>query len=140
MANPGFHVPHPQYLLRVLQGPDTGRTFRLRNTRIAVGRGRADRVDLPLSDVYVAPRQFDLIWNEDRSAYDLLVHPHPNPTTLNGREIRDTEMIVLRPGDEIGIGDTVLVFEGEEVTCHEGAHQESALPHYQPIRDGLSEH
>ena len=70
--------------------------------RTTFGREGAD---VRLSDPAVAPRHFCV----DVLARDVFLRDLDSgrPTQLNGREVRFVE---LRPGDEIRVGDTVLVF------------------------------
>jgi len=76
----------------------------------------ADEVDVRLADPEVAPRHFRVdVQGNDFFLRDL---DSGRGTLLNGREIRHVE---LRSGDEIRVGDLVLVFVTEPREMERGA-------------------
>lgn len=94
--------------LHVLQGPDKGTTLSTQNDDIVLlGRG-SDRI--PLTDQTVSRRHAEL----RRSAQDweLVDLSSANGTFVNGRRV--TQPVRLKHGDQIKVGSTVMVFEGDQ--------------------------
>jgi len=97
-------------ILTVLQGPDKGRRFELPDHEPQqIGRSSES---LPLRDQTISRRHAELTPNDGRWVLrDLL---SSNGTFVNG--VRVTDMRELRPGDQIRIGTTLMVFG--EVSTH----------------------
>jgi len=93
--------------LVVLEGPDAGRRFELTGGAVTVGRHSANPV--PLTDPRASRRHFEL---RATAAGGTELHDlrSGNGTEVNGREVRT---ILLRHGDRIGAGDTLLTFEDD---------------------------
>jgi signal transduction histidine kinase/pSer/pThr/pTyr-binding forkhead associated (FHA) protein len=89
----------------VLQGPDKGRRFELPDQPALVGR---ESRQLPLSDNTVSRRHAELIpGNEGWVLRDL---GSSNGTYING--LRVTNRYILKLGDQIRVGRTLMVFGG----------------------------
>ncbi len=92
--------------LVVLEGPDAGRRFDLPAGAVTVGRHSSNPV--ALTDPRVSRRHFDL--RATAGGVELHDLGSGNGTEVNGREVRT---VLLRNGDRIGAGDTVLRFEDD---------------------------
>jgi len=90
--------------LLVLQGPDKGRRFELPDALALVGR---ESRQLPLTDNTVSRRHCELFPTED-SSWVLKDLGSANGTWINGQRIERTA--VLKLGDQIRVGRTILVF------------------------------
>jgi len=90
--------------LLVLQGPDKGRRFELPDALALVGR---ESRQLPLTDNTVSRRHCELFPAEDNS-WILKDLGSANGTWINGQRIERTA--VLKLGDQIRVGRTILVF------------------------------
>jgi two-component system NtrC family sensor kinase len=90
--------------LLVLQGPDKGRRFELPDSPALVGR---ESRQLPLTDNTVSRRHCELFPMEDTS-WMLKDLGSANGTWINGQRIERTA--VLKLGDQIRVGRTILVF------------------------------
>src|SRR4029078_3906824 len=91
----------------VLQGPDKGRRFELPDQPALVGR---ESRQLPLSDNTVSRRHAELIpGNEGWVLRDL---GSSNGTYING--LRVTNRYILKLGDQIRVGRTLMVFGGQK--------------------------
>ena len=89
--------------LLVLQGPDKGRRYELPDSPALVGR---ESRQLPLSDNTVSRRHCELVpQNGDWELHDL---GSSNGSYVNG--IRVTGQQVLKLGDQIRVGRTLMVF------------------------------
>jgi len=93
--------------LFVLQGPDKGRTFHTFNESAILGR-ESDAV--PLTDRTVS-RQHAEIYPDDGS-WLLRDLKSANGTYVNGTRIRDD--VRLKHGDQIKIGQTLIVYSGDQ--------------------------
>lgn len=93
--------------LVILEGPDAGKRFELPGGAVTVGRHSANPV--ALTDPRVSRRHFDL---RATAAGGVELHDlgSGNGTEVNGREVRT---VLLRNGDRIGAGDTILRFEDD---------------------------
>lgn len=91
--------------IQVIQGPDKGRTFELRDGENAIGR-----VDCPvtLSDRTVSRNHASLTGHNGR--WSLQDHGSANGTYLNG--VRVTKPSVVHRGDQIRIGTSLMVLGG----------------------------
>jgi signal transduction histidine kinase len=90
--------------LIVLTGPDAGAAFELTLSRMTVGRHSANGV--ALQDQRVSRKHCELRANLS-GGYQLFDLQSGNGTQVNGRHV---QVIDLRPGDQIAIGDTVLMY------------------------------
>ena len=88
----------------VRQGKEPNRVFEIRGDRMTMGRSRDS--DIFLEDLAVS-RLHATIYRDDRGQYVLRDENSANGTTVNGPRIGEH---VLEEGDEIGLGQTVLVF------------------------------
>jgi signal transduction histidine kinase len=90
--------------LIVIKGAaDEGKQFDLAGDHIGVGRDAANRVRL--HDTEVSRRHAEFVQTPE--GYRLLDVGSANGTFVNGQSIRD---VLLQPGDQIQIGQTVLVY------------------------------
>ncbi len=93
--------------LSVLQGPDRGRVFR--TTRGPTLIGRSSNV-VPLTDHTVSRRHAEL--RPENGAWELVDLNSVNGTFLNGQRV--AEPVILKHGDQIRLGSTLIVYGGEE--------------------------
>jgi two-component system, NtrC family, sensor kinase len=89
--------------LIVIKGADEGKQFELTGDRLGVGRDSANRVRL--CDTEASRRHAELVQTPE--GYRLLDVGSANGTFVNGQGVRD---VLLQPGDQIRIGQTVLVY------------------------------
>ena len=89
--------------LRVLDGADRGRTFAEAPTPITIGREEGNPIQL--NDERVS--RFHLKIQEDDEKIVLTDLQSTNGTRVNGE---DAQVWILRPGDVIALGRTLLLF------------------------------
>lgn len=92
--------------LTVLTGPDAGKQFDLNGPTASVGRHSGNAVHL--HDDRVSRRHLDL--RATTGGYQLFDLDSGNGTEVNGRMV---QVIDLRPGDRIAVGDTVLRYDAD---------------------------
>lgn len=102
--------------LRVLDGPDRGHAFEDLMTPVSIGREEGNSIQL--NDERVS--RFHLKIQEDENRLVITDLESTNGTRLNGEAI---QLAVLRPGDVLQIGRSLLVFG----TRHEIANRLAAL-------------
>jgi pSer/pThr/pTyr-binding forkhead associated (FHA) protein len=85
------------YTLRILEGPDRGKSFFFDRIEITVGRTMEN--DLVLPDPGISRQHMSI--RDKGGAYTLKDLGSSNGTKLNGRKVRAE---VLRPGDVITLG------------------------------------
>lgn len=90
--------------LIVLAGPDAGAQFPLAEPRVTVGRHSSNT--LPLQDHRVSRKHLELRTTA-AGGHQLFDLQSGNGTQVNGRHV---QVIDLRPGDQIALGDTVLLY------------------------------
>ena len=93
--------------LVVLAGPDAGAEFPLGGARVTVGRHSSNT--LPLQDHRVSRKHLELRATA-AGGHQLFDLESGNGTQVNGRHV---QVIDLRPGDRIALGDTVLVYSAD---------------------------
>ncbi|MEN6457684.1 MAG: FHA domain-containing protein [Thermoguttaceae bacterium] len=93
--------------LRVIDGADRGRVFADLPTPLTIGREEGN--PLQLNDERVS--RFHLKIQEDQNKVVLTDLQSTNGTKVNGENV---QLWVLRPGDVISLGHTVLVFGSRE--------------------------
>jgi len=93
--------------LRVVQGPDKGRVYDASAESTVIGRN-SDQVNL--TDNVASRRHAEIKFNGE--SWILTDLNSANGTYLNGNRIDGS--MPLKPGDGIKLGDTVLVFDGDE--------------------------
>jgi pSer/pThr/pTyr-binding forkhead associated (FHA) protein len=93
--------------LRVLDGADRGRVFAESPTPLTIGREEGNPIQL--NDERIS--RFHLKIQEDQGKIVLTDLQSTNGTKLNGENV---QLSVLRPGDVIALGRTVLVFGSRE--------------------------
>jgi signal transduction histidine kinase/pSer/pThr/pTyr-binding forkhead associated (FHA) protein len=91
--------------LIVIKGADEGKTFDLSGDRLGVGRDASNRIRL--NDTEVSRRHAEFVHSAD--GFRLLDVGSANGTFVNSQSIRD---VLLQSGDQIQIGQTILVFSG----------------------------
>jgi len=89
--------------MRVLDGPDRGRAFAALPTPVTVGREEGNAVQL--NDERVS--RYHLKIQEDENRLVLTDLESTNGTRVNGES---TQLWVLRPGDVVALGRSVLLF------------------------------
>ena len=93
--------------LHVLQGPDKGRTYHTPDEPAVIGRS-ADQIHL--SDHTASRRHAEI--RPNNGSWLLLDLNSSNGTYLNGQRV--VSPTLLRHGDQIKVGSTLLVFTGQE--------------------------
>jgi signal transduction histidine kinase len=102
--------------LHVLQGPDKGRTYQTPDEPAVIGRS-SDQIHL--SDHSASRRHAEI--RPNNGAWMLLDLNSSNGTYLNGQRV--VSPTVLKHGDQIRVGSTLLVFTGQEhVESFSGPH------------------
>jgi pSer/pThr/pTyr-binding forkhead associated (FHA) protein/tetratricopeptide (TPR) repeat protein len=104
--NPDATRAGPPISLHVIEGPDAGKKKRFKSVRMVVGRGKD--VDLRLSDQSVSRRHLELIHGDTGTLLRDL--GGASGTKVNDERVEEK---VLKHGDEIEIGRTLLKFVDE---------------------------
>jgi pSer/pThr/pTyr-binding forkhead associated (FHA) protein len=92
--------------LQILQGPDEGKRFSFRKSHILIGRKGADVALLDV-DISRAHAMVEVLGGASIFLRDL---ESTNGTFLNGRKVQVER---LKPGDEIGVGNTKIALSLE---------------------------
>lgn len=92
--------------IRIIQGPDTGRTFEVRTDGL-IGRGNGA---VPLTDSTVSRQHAR--FNRENGVWRLEDLGSANGTYVNG--VRVSRSATLKGGDQVRCGSTLLVFSGGE--------------------------
>lgn len=93
--------------LHVLQGPDKGRTYQTPDEPAVIGRS-SDQINL--SDHTASRRHAEI--RPNNGSWLLLDLNSSNGTYLNGQRV--VSPTLLRHGDQIKVGSTLMVFTGQE--------------------------
>ena len=93
--------------LYVLQGPDKGRTLKIGNEAVLIGRG-SDQV--PLTDQTISRRHAEL--KPEDGLWVLRDLNSANGTCVNGNRVQ--EPVRLKHGDQIQLGSTLLMYSGDD--------------------------
>jgi signal transduction histidine kinase len=107
----------------VTKGVDEGKQFDLTGEHVGIGRDSSNRIKL--HDTEVSRRHAELVRTAE--GYRLVDRGSANGTFVNSQSIRD---VLLQAGDQIQIGQTMLVFSG-------GAREGAWEP---PARRDLADH
>ncbi len=91
------------FLIRVEKGPDAGKAYRIQPPKITIGRD--PRCQITLTDPKVSRQQCSIKFSNNVICEDLSSR---KTTLVNGQPCGKT---VLRPGDKISFGQTVIVFQ-----------------------------
>ena len=91
------------FLLRVEQGPDAGKAYKIQPPQISIGRD--PRCQITLTDPKVSRKQCVIKFSNNVICED---HSTRKNTLINGKPCGKT---VLRPGDKISFRQTVMVFQ-----------------------------
>jgi hypothetical protein len=97
--------------LIIERGPDVGRNFAVSQSRIVIGRG-AD-CDVQLNDHRVSRHHTELRFEQGR--WVVRDMGSSNGTWVNRRRL--TQPYALNPGDELGVGSTVISFQLVDTTA-----------------------
>ena len=95
----------PAASLVVRQGTQAGMSFALSGNQILIGR--EEGLDIVLQDAEASRRHSRITWQGGRYVVEDM--GSTNGTFVNGVQITSPQ--VLSPGDSVGIGQTVLVFQ-----------------------------
>jgi signal transduction histidine kinase len=107
----------------VTKGVDEGKQFDLTGEHVGIGRDSSNRIKL--HDTEVSRRHAELV--RANEGYRLVDRGSANGTFVNNQSIRD---VLLQPGDQIQIGQTLLVYSA-------GAREGAWEP---PARGDLADH
>jgi signal transduction histidine kinase len=91
--------------LIVIKGVDEGKQFELTGEHVGIGRDGSNRIKL--HDTEVSRRHAELVRTAE--GYRLVDRGSANGSFVNNQSIRD---VLLQPGDQIQIGQSVLVYSG----------------------------
>jgi hypothetical protein len=116
----------PTASLVVRQGAQAGMTFPITGEEAILGR--EEGIDVSVRDPEVSRRHARITWQD--GSYYLEDLKSTNGTFLNNALVTSPQP--LRSGDTIGIGQTVLVFQGEPGATYEQPAAEQAYPGPQP--------
>lgn len=94
--------------LLVIQGVDEGRQFELTGPLLGIGRDSSNA--LHLHDTEISRRHAELRLSLDGATYRLIDRSSVNGVFVNGEPAKDA---LLRPGDQIQVGQTVMIFSGD---------------------------
>jgi pSer/pThr/pTyr-binding forkhead associated (FHA) protein len=94
-------------IVRVKEGKEPGRIYEVRKGELSIGRSRDS--DIFLEDLAVSRLHAKII-NEGNSNYALKDEGSANGTKVNGQLVNRNQKHPLQEGDEIQLGQTVLVF------------------------------
>ena len=100
--------------LIVIKGADEGKQFELTGDRLTAGRDSTSKVRL--CDTEVSRRHAEFVRTPE--GYRVLDVGSANGTFVNGQGVRD---VLLQPGDQVRIGQTVLVFSAGRTETTPGA-------------------
>jgi hypothetical protein len=89
----------------VRQGKEPGRTYEMRKEQISIGRSRES--DIFLEDLAVS-RLHATIYRDEMGGYRLRDEHSANGTSVNGQRV--SAEVALQEGDEVQLGQTILVF------------------------------
>ena len=103
-------MPFNTIKLVVIQGPDKGRAFEAVAPGGVIGRNGGD---LPINDNTVSRRHAELAF--EGGSWLLKDLESANGSYVNG--VKVSRAIVLKHGDQIRIGGTLLVFGGSEISA-----------------------
>jgi pSer/pThr/pTyr-binding forkhead associated (FHA) protein len=91
------------FLIRVESGPDAGKAYRIQPPRINIGRD--PQCHIALTDPKVSRKQVTISFKDNVVCEDVSTRKN---TLINGKACGKT---VLKPGDKISFGQTVLMFQ-----------------------------
>jgi len=104
----GNNNPQERFaIVRVEVGKEPGRVFEMQNETLSIGR--LSENNIILEDPAVS-RLHASILNADDGNYVLIDEGSANGTVVNGQKLNRYQRYSLQEGDEIHIGQTVLVF------------------------------
>jgi hypothetical protein len=95
-------------VVRVKHGKEENRIYEIRKESLSIGRSRES--DIFLEDLAVS-RLHASILNQGNGAYALKDEGSANGTKVNEQLVNKYQIRPLQPGDEIQLGQTILVFE-----------------------------
>jgi len=93
------------FSLKIMQGPEQGRTFKFDRIQITIGRTVDNDVVLP--DPGISRQHLSI--RDKGGAYIVKDLGSSNGTVVNGKRITEE---VLKPGDQIKAGGALILFEG----------------------------
>jgi diguanylate cyclase (GGDEF)-like protein len=95
--------------LVVIQGREIGREYRLRRSKLVLGRGEGAHLQIPDEGVSRRHARIEILWDRDRRVQRIFIRDlgSTNGTLVNGERVSSAD---LREGDKIRLGDTVLKF------------------------------
>lgn len=99
----------PDFVLRVIEGDDTGMIFVLSEERMIVGRSTA--VDIEIHEIFARQRHFEIYWDESTNGHIVRDWGAPNKVYINDHALEAHATKELRLGDEIRVGKTKFVYE-----------------------------
>lgn len=126
------------YRLLVIEGPQPGRLYKLRDVVIKIGRAD-EKVELPgwvlLEDPTVSRLHAELQWRYENQGYLLVHRSEKNPTWVNGRSVSEA---FLKIGDQIQLGGVILELERSEPSWLGPAVREPVIREKPSATEGVS--
>ena len=107
---PTVKVQIPEAWLHISNGAQAGQRFAV-SKGVSIGYGKKKN-DIHLDDPYVSRAHARV--DRQKELYELMDLKSRNGTKVNGKKIEPYMPIRLTGGDQIEVGDTVLVFEMED--------------------------
>ncbi len=95
-------------VLRITEGPDTGKTFPIGKPVVLIGRQGRRSNDITLSDTSISREQARLSYNEETDVFTLINESKTNPTRVDGVTVDAKE---IGGQARIEMGRTVAVLE-----------------------------
>jgi diguanylate cyclase (GGDEF)-like protein len=120
MRKAGKELRRIYAVLTVIQGREIGRDYRLRKPEYVIGRDRDCDIYIPEKTVSRRHARIDLAYQKRKGTceYRLIDNGSTNKTFVNNSEVQS---VVLKNGDKIRIGKTILRFElldAEDIKYH----------------------
>jgi pSer/pThr/pTyr-binding forkhead associated (FHA) protein len=101
----------------IVEGPNTGDYYPLGKRTNVVGRGES--CPIQIVDQHISRKHFQIRFDRDTGQYHLLDMRSANGIKVNGNRI--SAEVTLRDGDTIEIGETKIMFYGQEFDDRETA-------------------
>jgi len=92
--------------------------------------GRDEAVPIQILDEYVSRKHMQIHFEKDSGSYFAIDMKSKHGVAVNGRKINDET--ILADGDQIGIGQTTLLFTTEDFPD-----RESALSHFKKVNERI---
>ena len=112
----------------VATGPQKGDYYPLGRRTNVIGRDEA--VPIQITDEHISRKHMQIRFNSDKNEYSVLDMKSKHGVFINGNKIANET--ALADGDQIGIGQTTLLF-----TLKDFEDRESALSHFKKVGERI---